>query len=81
MAALPRALQHLKGRSSHKLLSELCCASATGVSICGRGDNWVVSAGNVTDDMWLEYIRNQVPPEPDDNFNVTVSCRRVRRYA
>jgi hypothetical protein len=49
MAALPRALQHLKGRSSHKLLSELCCASATGVSICGRGANWVVSTGNVTD--------------------------------
>jgi len=30
-----------------------------------------VSSGNVTDDMWVDYIKNQVPPEPDDNFNVT----------
>jgi len=29
---------------------------------------WVVSSGNVTDDVWVEYIKNQAPPEPDDNF-------------
>src|SRR5579872_2740610 len=22
-------------------------------------------------DMWIDYIKNQAPPEPDDNFNVT----------
>jgi REP element-mobilizing transposase RayT len=32
---------------------------------------WVVTSGNVTDEMWADYIKNQTPPEPDDNFNVT----------
>ena len=29
-----------------------------------------MSSGNVTDDMWIEYIKNQVPPEPDDNLDL-----------
>lgn len=32
---------------------------------------WVATSGNVTDEMWVEYFKNQTPPEPDDNFNVT----------
>jgi putative transposase len=32
---------------------------------------WVASSGNVTDEVWMEYIKNQVPPGPDDNFKVT----------
>jgi putative transposase len=32
---------------------------------------WVANSGNVTDEVWVEYIKNQRPPEPDDNFNVT----------
>ena len=36
----------------------------------GRG-YWVASSGNVTDEVWVEYIKNQTPPEPDDNFKVT----------
>jgi putative transposase len=28
-------------------------------------------SGNVTDEMWADYIKNQTPTEPDDNFNVT----------
>ncbi|MER8970706.1 IS200/IS605 family transposase [Mesorhizobium sp. M0808] len=36
--SVSRAVQHLKGRSSNKLLGELgYCASATGASTCGRG--------------------------------------------
>jgi putative transposase len=31
---------------------------------------WVTSSGNVTDEVWAEY-KNQTPPEPDDDFNVT----------
>jgi hypothetical protein len=27
---------------------------------------------NVTDEMWVDYIKNQTPPEPDNNFNVTM---------
>ena len=32
---------------------------------------WVASSGNVTDEVWMEYIKNQAPPEPEDNFKVT----------
>jgi hypothetical protein len=27
--------------------------------------------GSHTDEMWVDYMKNQTPPEPDDNFNVT----------
>ena len=62
----------LKGRSSHKLLSEFGVLRKRywGQHLWARG-YWVVSSGNVTDDMGVEYIKNQTPPEPDDNFNVT----------
>jgi putative transposase len=41
-----------------------------GQHLWGRG-YWVTSSGNVTDEVWAEYIKNQTPPEPDDDFNVT----------
>jgi hypothetical protein len=25
----------------------------------------------LTDEVWVEYIKNQTPPEPDENFNMT----------
>ncbi len=31
---------------------------------------WVASSGNVTDEVWKEYIKNQKPPKPDDDFTV-----------
>ncbi len=31
---------------------------------------WVAASGNVIDEVWLEYIENQRPAEPDDNFDV-----------
>jgi len=40
-----------------------------GQHLWGRG-YWVVSSGNVTDDMWKKYIDEQQPDEPDDNFRV-----------
>ncbi len=52
--SVSKAVQYLKGKSSHKLLSEY--------QVC--------SSGNVIDDVWKEYIRNQQPPEPDDDFEV-----------
>ena len=30
-----------------------------------------VGSSNVTEEVWAEYIKNQTPPEPDDDFNVT----------
>ena len=70
--SVSRAVQHLKGRSSHKLLSEFGVLRKRywGQHLWARG-YWVVSSGNVTDDMWVDYIKKQTPPEPDDNFNVT----------
>ena len=58
--------------SSHKLLSEFGIPRKRywGQHLWGRG-YWVASSGNVTDDVWVEYIKDQKPPEPDDNFNVT----------
>ena len=31
---------------------------------------WVATNGNVTDKVWKEYIKNQQPPEPYDNFTI-----------
>ncbi|EGV51925.1 transposase IS200-family protein [endosymbiont of Riftia pachyptila (vent Ph05)] len=31
---------------------------------------WVASSGNVTGEVWKEYIKNQKPPERDDDFTV-----------
>jgi len=28
----------------------------------------VASSGNVTDEVWMKYIEDQKPEEPDDNF-------------
>jgi putative transposase len=67
-----RAVQYLKGRSSHKLLSEFGILRKRywDQHLWARG-YWVASSGNVTDEVWAEYIKNQTPPEPDDSFNVT----------
>nr|WP_246462235.1 transposase [Mesorhizobium sangaii] len=41
---------------------------------------WVVSSGNVTDEMLAEYIKNQVPPEPGQ-LQCDVSSLPVRPRA
>jgi putative transposase len=33
--------------------------------------SWVCTSGNLTDEVWMKYIKNQTPPEPDGNFDVT----------
>ncbi len=66
-----RALQFLKGKSSHKLLSEYQALRNRyrGQHLWARG-YWVASSGNVTDEIWKQYIEGQKPEEPDDNFKV-----------
>jgi len=32
---------------------------------------WVASSGNVSDEVWMEYIKSHAEPEPDDDFHVT----------
>ena len=66
-----RAVQYLKGKSSHRLLSEYKALRMRywGQHLWARG-YWVASSGNVTDEVWKEYIKNQQPPEPDEDFTV-----------
>ena len=69
--SVSRAVQFLKGKSSHKLLSEYKSLRKRywGQHLWARG-YWVNSSGNVTDEVWKEYIENQKPPDPDDDFEV-----------
>ena len=69
--SVSRAVQYLKGKSSHRLLSEYKVLRKRywGQHLWARG-YWVASSGNVTDEVWKEYIKNQQPPEPDDDFTV-----------
>ena len=69
--SVSRAVQYLKGKSSHRLLSEYKALRKRywGQHLWARG-YWVASSGNVTDEVWKEYIKHQTPPEPDDDFTV-----------
>ena len=70
--SVSRAVQYLKGRSSHKLLAEFASLRKRywGQHLWARG-YWVTSSGNVIDEVWMEYINSQTAPEPDDDFRVT----------
>ena len=65
-------VRRVKGRSSHRVQMEFPDLRKRywGQHLWARG-YWVASSGNVTDEVWAEYIKNQTPPEPDDDFNVT----------
>ena len=69
--SVSRAVQYLKGKSSLKLMSEYRHLKKRywGQHLWARG-YWVATSGNVTDEVWMEYIRNQQPPEPDEEFRV-----------
>jgi len=68
---LSRAVQYLKGKSSHKLLTEHQSLRKRywGQHLWSRG-YWVATSGNVTDEVWKKYIEDQKPEEPDDNVKV-----------
>jgi len=69
--SVSRAVQFLKGKSSHKLLSEFPSLRKRywGQHLWARG-YWVASSGNVTDEVWKKYIEAQKPEPPDDHFKV-----------
>ena len=69
--SVSRAVQFLKGKSSHKLLSEFASLRKRywGCHLWARG-YWVATSGNVTDEVWKKYIEEQKPEPPDDNFKV-----------
>ena len=61
--SVSKAVQFLKGKSSHRLLTEYAALRKRywGQHLWARG-YWVASSGNVTDEVWKEYIKNQTPP-------------------
>ncbi len=69
--SVSRAVQFLKGKSSHKLLSEFARLRKRywGQHLWARG-YWVATSGNVTDEVWKKYIESQQLEPPDDNFKV-----------
>ena len=69
--SVSKAVQYLKGKSSHKLMSEYKQLRKRywGQHLWARG-YWVATSGNVTDEVWMEYIKNQQPPELDDEFRM-----------
>ena len=69
--SVSRVVQYLKGKSSHKLLSEYKSLRKRywGQHLWGRG-YWVATSGNVTDEVWKKYIEDQKPEVRDDHFNV-----------
>ena len=65
--SVSKAVQYLKGKSSHKLLSEYSKLRKRywGQHLWARG-YWVATSGNVTDEVWKEYSKSQTPSELAD---------------
>ena len=69
--SVSQAVQYLQGKSSHRLLSKYKALRKRywGQYLWARGC-WVASSGNVIDEVWKAYIKNQPSPDPDDDFTV-----------
>lgn len=70
--SISKLVQYLKGKSSYKLLSENKDLSKTfwGRHLWGRG-YFVATSGNITDEVIMEYIKNQDNNESNDEFTVS----------
>jgi len=72
--SVSKLVQNLKGNTSHKLLMEY---KELNKQYWGRklwaGGYFAATTGNVTDEVLMEYIRNQEIEELErsDNFNIT----------
>ena len=69
--AISKLVQYLKGKSSYKLMAENKEISRTfwGRHLWGRG-YFVATSGNVTDEVIIEYIKNQDENEDDGTFTI-----------
>ena len=69
--AISKLVQYLKGKSSYKLMAENRDISRTfwGRHLWGRG-YFVATSGNVTDEVIIEYIKNQDENEDDGTFTI-----------
>ena len=70
--SISKLVQYLKGKSSYKLLSENKDLSKMfwGRHLWGRG-YFVATSGNITDEVIMEYIKNQDNNESNDEFTVS----------
>ena len=75
--SVSRAVQHLKVGSSHKLLSEFAVMKKRywGQYLWARG-YWGCTSGNVTDEMWIDYIPNQTRLTPTTTLASPESSER-----
>ena len=69
--AISKLMQYLKGKSSRKLMQENRMISKMfwGRHLWGRG-YFVATSGNITDEVIMEYIKNQDKEKEDGNFTV-----------
>ena len=69
--AISKLVQYLEGKSSYKLMAENKEISRTfwGRHSWGRG-YFVATSGNVTDEVIIEYIKNQDENEDDGTFTI-----------
>ncbi len=69
--AISKLVQYLKGKTSYKLLQEnkMIQKMFWGNHLWGRG-YFVTTSGNVTDEIIMEYIKNQDIEEKDDDFKI-----------
>jgi len=79
--SLSRAVQCLKGKSSHKLLREYAGLRkrSWGQHLWAQG-YWVATSGNVTDEVWKRYIEEQKPPRARRRLQRGVIGRRADQF-
>ena len=70
--AISKLVQYLKGKSSYKLLQEnkMLSKEFWGRHLWGRG-YFVATSGNITDEIIMEYIKNQDKEEKDEDFTIS----------
>jgi putative transposase len=70
--SISKLVQYLKGKSSYKMLQEHKPLSKLfwGRHLWGRG-YFVATSGNVTDEVIMDYIKNQDDGETEDDFTIT----------
>ena len=62
------AVQYVKGEVRiSSWASSAFCENTDGSTHAGA-TLLVANRGNVTDEVWIDQMKNQAPPEPGDNF-------------
>lgn len=69
--AISKLVQYLKGKSSYKIMQENKQVSRMfwGRHLWGRG-YFVATSGNITDEVIMEYIKNQDENEDSGDFTI-----------